>query len=177
MTRKKIISLLALGALAVSIQNLIFFRSPAPTWEEVEDGETVEPSETEAPEPLAAIDPTALSKFLNGVPAPNGERSPFLSRDEADRLRAGVAQRAESGEVREPKLDGILWGPSKRVAWIDGRPLGEGDWVGARRVERIASHDVTLASGDLRLQLKLVAEEPGDSQPLSADTAPNIEVE
>lgn len=179
MRKKQVITLLALATLAVSIQNFLHFRPSAPGWDEAEDEDAEEPDENEAEpvEPLAAIDPAALSHFLRSVPAPYGERSPFLSGDEADRLRAGMSRPSEI-ENAGPKLDGILWSTAHRVAWIDGRPVSEGELSGGQRVEHIAPHSVTLrAAGAAQFQLRLDSNEPGNSNRSPGETPMKDEVE
>lgn len=54
------------------------------------------------------------------------------------------------------ELTAILFSPDRRVAVINGKPVSEGERVGAARVTRIAPGQVELETGGKILRLALV---------------------
>ena len=151
MRNRKLVVLLVAAALAVGVQNYVFFSSladrPDPVRGELDAA--LEEAEDPADAPLAPVDPHALASWLSSQPGP--ARSPFLTRDEARRL-------GESRSPLLPRLTGTLWSPGRRVAWLDGSPWSEGDWVGLHRIARIDRDRVLLERGDAEIALAL---EPG----------------
>jgi hypothetical protein len=137
---------LAAAAIAVGIQNYVFFSSqsdPPRARSQHRNAERDEaPQRSEALEP---IDSAALARWMETLPTPG--RSPFLTRDESDALGGPVG-------TTLPSLDGTLWSRHRRVAWIGGQPHSEGDWVGVHRLERIEPSGVVLRQGANRLHLR-----------------------
>lgn len=154
--------LLAVAAAAVTVQNAIFFGAQpdaaSPEVAALAGGATAapeapqEPGAPEAPPPVSA---EALSQWLAELRSAHPARSPFLTRDEAERLVARAAPQAEPREVAaRPVLNGTLWSAGRRIAWIDGIPRAEGDDLGGRTVVRIEPGRVLLGgdAGDLVLE-------------------------
>lgn len=140
MNRLTIGALLAGSAVAVGFQNYVFFSQPISAPIPVENQE-VEPEWVDPPavDRLPAIDEDSLTRWIASLgPA---SRNPFLTREES-----------ESAEHPRPdsslRVAGVLWGADRRVAWIDGAPHSEGDWVGDVQIVRIAPDGVALRRGD-----------------------------
>ena len=152
MISKKWLALLGVAAVAVAIQNYLFFTSgpdmptgAADDEEEEEfidfgngDGEDV--VDVKPPPPVGTANAAAWMALQ-----PGPVRSPFLTLGEA-------AVRADDRPL-EMRVGGVLFGPTRRVAWIDGRPHSESDWVGEHRIERIGRNSVWLRVGDELLEV------------------------
>lgn len=142
------IALLIAAAVLVGFQNYVFFfaNSNAGGVED-EDEPGFERAEDErAEEPLAAVSSAEIAAWISLQDDP--PRSPFLTRAEA--LAMGDEARS-----LEHRLRGVLWGATRRVAWIDGRPHSENDWVGEHQIERIEPGAVWLRRGDELVELAL----------------------
>jgi hypothetical protein len=160
MNQKRVGVALAIAAAAVVLENVLYWQSGAPP-------AAVSPEQAEAvaatseasaePEPLGDVDAARVRAYLAGLPNPERARSPFLTRAEADSL--AVADPGASGPVLT--LAGTLFGPERRVAWLDGAPLVEGDFVGGREVLRIEPRSVVLDDGGA--ELRVFVQEPSDS--------------
>jgi hypothetical protein len=145
MNQKRVGVALAIAAAAVVLENVLYWQSGAPP-------PAVSPEQAEAlaaPEPLGDVDAARVRAYLAGLPNPERARSPFLTRAEADSL--AVADPGASGPVLT--LAGTLFGPERRVAWLDGAPLVEGDFVGGREVLRIEPRSVVLDDGGAELRV------------------------
>ncbi len=176
MTRKPVVFLLVAAALAVLLQNVIFFRSAESPPDETIDLDGGEPDDDRV-ETIAPLDAAYVSDFLLHLPGTQRARSPFLTLLEAESLRPRSADRTHAvGGGRAPRLDGILWSPHHRVAWIDGRPRSEGDVVRGQRVEHIAPRAVTLRAGESQMHLLLrTAPARVGRSPQSAQPRPEVE--
>jgi hypothetical protein len=119
-----------------------------------EDGE---PADASAP-----VSDAVLEGYLATL-APGPGRNPFLTAAEAAR------QGGEGGVLSAlPHLDGTLCGEARRVAWLDGHPVLEGDPVGAGRVARIEPGAVVLERGGESLRLEAGAGSPEPWEDLDA---------
>jgi hypothetical protein len=140
----KLAILLAAAAIAVGIQNYVFwFGSADPRVASVrqsgDDGGDSAAAGRFEPE---ILDAASLAAWLAAHPP--SQRNPFFSASEE--LGLGGSRPAVSQGL--PHLSGTLWSPARRVAWLDGRPRSEGDWVGDYRLAVIeASHVVLERSG------------------------------
>jgi hypothetical protein len=146
--RKKLLILLPLAAVAVGFQNYVFFSGlssgPGPVDEELEEQITLEDGdEARAPTP---VDPLLLAEWLGAQPSM--PRSPFLTRAEAEEL-------GEFNAFALPALTATLWSPLRRVAWMNGRPLSEGDLVAGHALERIEPRQVVLRRGDVVVRVPI----------------------
>ncbi len=155
MKNRGLLILLAVFAVAVALENFIFFSSSGSDlgWddEEIEEVLDSESTSTET-EVLPPIEELRLMTWLREQPGTG--RSPFLTRAEAEQL-------GESPTLELPQLSATLWSADRRVAWIDGSPRSEGDRVGEHVVEIIEPKAVVLRSSDTRLRLEMAwAEDP-----------------
>ncbi len=155
MKRRGLLILLPILAVAVALENFIFFASRGQDlgWDDEENDEVFDPesADTES-EALPPVEELRLAAWLREQPGPG--RSPFLTRAEAERL-------GESSALGLPQLSATLWSPERRVAWIDGSPRSERDLVGEHVVESIEPKAVVLRRGDARLRLEMAwAEHP-----------------
>jgi hypothetical protein len=149
MTSRWGVVFLIVAAVVVAVENYLFFTGGPDAdrgaeSDEVADERTrADTEETGAPQPVNATQVAAWISLQ-----PDDPRSPFLTRAEALVL---------GDEVRslDLRLRGVLWGPTRRVAWIDGRPRSENDWVGEHRVERIEPEAVWLRRGDELVELAI----------------------
>ena len=158
MNRRMLAVLLGVAALAVTIQNVIFFRSlssPPAEAEDAFDEELAEQGEfAEQPE-LAPISYATAVEYLDTLSSPEVPRSPFLTRAEAmDLAGHPFYPPAGTGDPRaQPNLAGTLWSPDRRVAWIDGVPRSEGDEITGYRLERIEAGSVLLVRAGEEVRL------------------------
>ncbi|MEM7410911.1 MAG: hypothetical protein AAF430_11800 [Myxococcota bacterium] len=146
MIDKKWIALLGIAAIAVGVQNYLFFTS-GPDMGGVDDDEEEEDfidfGEGEGESPAAAKPPPPVGNATAAAwmaLQPGPMRSPFLT--------LGEAALRDAERPLEMRVGGVLFGPTRRVAWIDGRPHSEHDWVGEHRIERIGPESVWLRVGD-----------------------------
>lgn len=155
MKNRALLILLAVLAVAVSLENFIFFSSRGDdlSWDDEEIEEALESDTTSTePEVLPSVEHPRLVAWLREQPGPG--RSPFLTRAEAERL-------GESSTLGLPQLSATLWSAARRVAWINGLPRSEGDLVGEHVVERIEPKAVVLRRGADLVRLEMAwAEEP-----------------
>lgn len=164
MSRGIVIALLLAAAVAVTIQNVLFFRSSAPDASETSEGETGEESDTagaadETPQRHVSRERLlAYLESLSGRPA----RNPFLTRAEAialsSRERAGAPGDGGAG-ASMPVLSGTLWSEARRIAWLEGVPRRERESVGAFEVARIERGAVVLRGEADELRLELASED------------------
>lgn len=149
MKRRVLIVLLSLVIVAVAIENFVFFSSfgsdPRPVSRQLEEALDPMAESTEA-EPLPPIERARLTAWLDR--RLGSGRSPFLTRAEAEQL-------GPSRELGLPHLNATLWSAARRVAWIDGRPHSEGDFVRDHQVERIEPKAVVLRQGDTQVHLEM----------------------
>jgi hypothetical protein len=144
-----LIALLSLVVVAVAIENFVFFSSfgsdPRPISRQLEEALDPEAASTET-EPLPPIERARITAWLDR--RPGSGRSPFLTRAEAEQL-------GQSQALGLPHLSATLWSAARRVAWIDGSPRSEGDFVGEHQVERIEPKGVVMRRGDARVHLEM----------------------
>ncbi len=161
MSRKWMISLFVVASFAVAAQNIIYFRGTTEPGEGAEwalDGEFDEEesdlgeTERERLRPLASA---RLVEYFETLPDQEYARNPFLTREEADRLSGRLAVLAGSALASRPTLNGTLWSPRRRVAWLDGRPRSEGDEFSGYTIERIEREAVVLRAGDEKVRLQV----------------------
>ena len=149
MKRRVLIVLFSLVVVAVAIENFVFFSSfgsgPKSTSRQLEEALDSEAASTET-EPLPPIERARLTAWLDRPPGSG--RSPFLTRAEAEQL-------GQSQALGLPRLSATLWSDERRVAWIDGRPHSEGDFVRDHQVERIEPKAVVLRRGDTQVHLEM----------------------
>jgi hypothetical protein len=152
---RALLILLAILAVAVALENFIFFSRSGDdlSWDDGEIEEALESQATSTEsEVLPAVERPRLVAWLREQPGPG--RSPFLTRAEAERL-------GESPALALPQLSATLWSADRRVAWIDGSPRSEGDLVGDHEVESIEPKAVVLRRGDTRVRVEMAwVEEP-----------------
>jgi len=149
MNQRKLLLLLPIAAVAVGIQNYVFFSSlPSASSdfdEELADesllGEMAEPSRVSGP-----LAPEALAAWLQEQPA--SARSPFMTRLEAMSL-------GEALERSLPRLSGTLIGATRKIAWLDGIPRIEGEEIGRHRIAAISRDRVVLRRGRDEWQLRI----------------------
>jgi hypothetical protein len=157
-------ALLALAALAVFVENALFFRGRAPAShpDEYADEAT---ADGDAGAGEGALPPLSYSQVLEyGEHLPGPARSPFLTLAEAERLaQRGRGAPAPGEGLALPTLSGTLWSPARRVAWIDGSPRTEGDAVAGHRLVRIETRAAVLRRGDETLRLEIEAPDRGTS--------------
>lgn len=143
----KLAALLVIAALGVGVQNYVFFSglpdAPKPVAEPEEEGRPV--AVAAGVEELA---PQAVAAWLVGYEG--HERSPFLTEAEALEERAPLSS---GGSGPSLELSGTLWSAGRRVAWINGRPRSEGDWVGQNQLVRIEPRRVVLMRDGRRIPL------------------------
>ena len=128
MRKPWLLPLLLVAAAAVTVQNVIFFTSgpdDSAEWSDDEDEADGDESDDGAVSPLASIASAEIVEYVAALPNPELARNPFLTRIEVDELSAGIVV----GETTPPLLDGTLYSAARRVAWLDGTPLSEGDRV------------------------------------------------
>jgi|GEM_PF-4469666 len=165
MTRLVLIPLLALAAVAVTIQNVLFFSgrggAALVAGEGGEDDDAEDPmdplfeAEADARRPVVPLSSVQLRDWLASLRvAGDVERNPFLTRAEEEQLRgaAGVAG-AGGRQSSRPRVTGTLWSPQRRVAWVDGRPRVEGEQVGNARIVRIERDQVVMRRGGRELRI------------------------
>lgn len=145
----KLWALLAGSAIAVGFQNYVFFSNldggPAlgSVFDEMIEEDDLDDEAVDAMLPISALE---VDTWIETLPAPG--RNPFLTAAEAEALGGGPIHHAL------PQVVGTLWSPDRRVAWIDGLPHSEGDWIGEHRVESIGPGGVVLRQGEARLHLR-----------------------
>ena len=101
--------------------------------------------------PPAALLETQLAELLRKDP--NSARSPFLTHAEL----VALSRPEEPERPTLPRLSGTMIGRARRVAWIDGRPYGEGDRVGAYEIEHIGAASARLRAGGVAIELSVSA--------------------
>ncbi|HEU4428832.1 MAG TPA: hypothetical protein VFT98_08760 [Myxococcota bacterium] len=166
MNQKKVGVALAIAAAAVVLENVIYWQSGAPPAVASPEEEAALAVESEASEETAAVadvDAARVHAYLASLPNPERARSPFLTRAEADSL--AVADPGASGPVLT--LVGTLFGAERRVAWLDGAPLVEGDFVDGREVLRIETRSVVLDDGGA--ELRVFVQEPPEPAGAAGD--------
>ncbi len=162
---RRVAAMLAVAAVAVVIQNVVYFSGSTPQPgdpEELLAGDSSETTRAAAPTGLADVCADALADFLASLPDLEQARSSFLTRAEALALAASGTPNDASG-IRVLRLEGTLVNPQRRIAWLDGIVAGEGGWVGDHEVLRIESRSVVVKKGadELRIDLrKPVPEDP-----------------
>jgi len=157
MTRRVLIPLLALAAVAVTIQNVLFFSGrgggAALLAEEGGDADEAEDPmdelferEPDAQRPVLPLFSVQLQDWLVSLRvAGDVERNPFLTRAEEEHLRGGPGAAAVGGSgASRPWVTGTLWSRQRRVAWVNGRPRVEGEQVGDARIVRIERDQVVM---------------------------------
>jgi hypothetical protein len=170
---------LVAGALA-TIANVVIYSHaldpPSPRRVLPEDADERPAEEVTPADPgLAPIELAAIRDDLERWPGPG--RSPFLTRAEAD--AAGVVGSParsvweESLHARETndeswKVEGTMWGPNRRIAWIEGAPRSEGDWLGDSQIARIEVDAVILRRGTEERVVRV-------ARPRSIDVAAPVE--
>jgi len=152
MNHKKAGIALAIAAAAVVLENVLYWQGGAPpavASPEEEAALALESGASEGPAAAADVDAAQVRAYLASLPNPERARSPFLTRAEADSL--AVADPGASGPVLT--LVGTLFGAERRVAWLDGAPRVEGDFVAGREVLRIEPRSVVLDAGGAELRV------------------------
>lgn len=155
MTRRWVPIVLTLGAVATIANVVVYSRAlEAPTplgaTSEAFDEEATDEITAASP-PLAPVDITAIRSDLERWPGPG--RSPFLSGIEALSVRAderagrNAGPDARLGSSEPWRVEGTMWSSNRRIAWIDGSPRSEGDWLRGYRIERIDVDAVVLRRG------------------------------
>jgi len=160
MKRPWLLPLLALLALVVVVENVIYFsqgEEPGPSVGDdhaTDEDDSYEDDDDERG--AAALPPVAAERvgsYLDALPAASFERNPFAMR------AAGRGGQATAGVQRQsaarPVLDGTLYGDTRRVAWLDGVVVREGDRFGRYEVARIGSDAVVLRSGESEIHLEV----------------------
>jgi len=140
----KLALLLGGAAFAVGIQNYIFFSNLSDKPFVIADEDEDEALDWDDRERVALdpLDPSVIAKAVFGQ---SGEpRNPFLTAEEG-RLLDGAGNEIAMGM---PRVTGTLWSQGRRVAWIDGRPQSEGDWVNEYKILRIEPSRVALTRGE-----------------------------
>ncbi|MGH0029911.1 MAG: hypothetical protein ACQGVC_08975 [Myxococcota bacterium] len=153
MRRRWIGALLGAAALAVTVQNVVFFRSRMPAAPDAGEPLDAVGDETE-PDAPPELDPVGYEQalaYLASLPTGEIPRSPFLTLDEAVAL-AGGAKAGRDGAAL-PRLAGTLWSRARRVAWLDGVPHSEGDRIADFELERIDAGSVLLRRGEQSLRV------------------------
>jgi len=146
----KLAVLLVIGAIGVGFQNYVFFSGLPDAPKAAEEPEEEEERAVAAATGVEELAPQAVAAWL----ASQGghERSPFLTEAEAfEHEPQDVLAAGESGPALQ--LSGTLWSAGRRVAWINGRPRSEGDWVGQNQLVRIESRRVVLMRDGRRIPL------------------------
>jgi hypothetical protein len=147
--RRALIALFCVVTVAVGVENFLFFSSSGRnlTWSHPDLDEALESETTSAePEPLSPIVRPQLVAWLKQ--RAGAARNPFLTRAEEDQL-------GESRARTLPHLSATLWSAGRRVAWIDGAPRSEGDFVREHEVESIEPRGAVLRDGDTRVHLEM----------------------
>lgn len=155
MRRSRAIALIGVAAVAVAVENYLFFGGSSLPTSSVGDEEDEEYGDERAPDDgdlaLAPLENERLARWFASHPGRG--RNPFLTRAEA-----GLT--GDSSVPTVPRLAGVLWSPIRRVAWIDGTPRVEDDWVGDHRIERIQRDSVWLRRGEHSIQLVMDPDAP-----------------
>ncbi len=148
----KVAILLGIAAVAVGAQNYLYFSEASDTPRAIDEPEDEEFFEDEAPlgAEVLELDVHAVAAWLAN--RDGRERSPFLTAAEA-REFGGLQPMTDDGLALE--LSGTLWSTGRRVAWINGHPRSEGDWIGETQLQRIDSHSVVLVRDGTRIPLNL----------------------
>jgi len=176
MNNRKLGIALAVAAAVVVLENVLLWEPAAAPPAPGEEGESTVASEADgASAELADVNAADVRAYLASLPNPERARSPFLTRAEADSL--AVADPGASGPVLT--LAGTLFSAQRRVAWLDGAPAVEGDFVAGRELLRIEQRSVVLADGGAELRIFVQpSAEPIDSadaellEALEQETAP-----
>ena len=107
---------------------------------------------SEEREPSAGLEPLSASEVARLLRRSSGRgRSPFQTGAEAWAV-------APIEYLGLPRLSGVLFGHSRRVAWLDGRPYGEGELINGYRLERIETERVFLTLQNERIELSVSPE-------------------
>lgn len=159
---RKGFALLGLAALAVGIENFLYFRSEEAASREPAEELPAESAPRSRGAPLAQLSRGTVDAYLATLPAPG--RNPFLTLAEWNALAAS----AEAGAADLPRLAGTLTSPERRSAWIDGRIAREGDRVRGRELLRIERRAVWLDDDPAPLRIDLL---PGADAALRAAEA------
>lgn len=149
MKRLALIALVCVVAVAVAIENFLFFSSSGSElkWSNPDIDEALDSQETSIdPDPLPPIEGPQLIAWLNRWPGAG--RNPFLTRAEEEQLGGSEA-------LALPHLSATLWSAGRRVAWIDGSPCSEGDLVREHQVESIEPKSAVLRHGDTRVRVEM----------------------
>ncbi len=146
---RKMLILLGAAALAVAVENFLYFRpEPAPPPASDSEASAEVPAEG-AEAALAAVAREALEAYLASLPEPS--RNPFLTLAEANAL----AQGGGAEVIDMPLLEGTLTSRERRVAWLDGHIAREGDRVRGFELLRIEPRAVWMGGGAEPLRLEL----------------------
>ncbi len=150
---RRVVVFLAIAAVAVAIQNFVFFSASSPPVVPGEaDGEpAAEANAAAAPVAMGPVCADALSAFLAALPDLERARNSFLTRAEA----MALADAAPAEGLESLVLDGTLVNAERRVAWLDGIPTSEGGWVGDHELLRVEPGAVLLKKGDAQLRIEL----------------------
>ena len=168
MQRRFVAPLLVVAAIAVAVENVVYFSSgdaPVASSDDARDDDALaDDGESAAADDAgtASLPPVAAAAVVahaSALPSPELARNPFLTRDEADAVSAVSGVRVHRGP---PSLDGTLVGRSRRVAWLDGIAMSEGDVLRGYQLLRIEADYVVLRTAARELRLALGASADGD---------------
>lgn len=157
MKRQLLVAGLVVAAILVVIENWIYFQKASESSRPrgVRQGEQVasteEVEETSGSNARASDGPPApvsRARLYGILQAVDFERSPFLLGHE----QFGGVLTESSGL---PQLAGTLIGAGRRIAWIDGRPRREGEYLGEFLVSEIKAEHVVLEREGRRYPLGL----------------------
>jgi len=140
----KLAAVLGVAFIAVGIQNYVFFSSAPGPPVRIHGEEPDDPSEADGAlsSGVGELDAVALEAWFSSHGGP--ERNPFLTAAEAFDEH-DLAPVGDDDPVL--RLTATLWSPDRRVAWINGRPHSEGDWIAGSQILRIESRTVVLNRG------------------------------
>ena len=171
--RRWTIPLLVAAAVAVTVQNFLFFMGGAtPTGTQQPDydlltGEAAG-SDDNGQALLGSVSAEDAYLFVSRLENPDRARNPFLTRLEYDALLGLGATDPQGIGGGRPILEGTLYSAQRRVAWLDGSPYSEGDLVHGFELVRIEPNAVELRSAthNVRIEIDAVpaapAEDDGD---------------
>lgn len=168
MQRRWLAPLLAVAAIGVVVENIVFFSSNSPLLVASEDGDEEVADDEGASTARAGLPPVgadAIVAHARALPNADYARNPFLTRDEANATAGAGSDRARSGP---PSLDGTLVGASRRVAWLDGVAMSEGDVLRGYRLIAIEPDAVVLRSSAREMRVALGVDVRADDAPPAA---------
>lgn len=145
---------LAVAAVAVLLENVLYVQLSSPAAPSAAEAESEDVEPVMGVDSPRAICADALRGYLAALPDLESTRSAFLTRAEAEALLSSGTP-AHAGGERFLVLDGTLVNGERRVAWLDGIAVSEGDWLGDHELIQIEPRFVLLRKGIDQIRVEL----------------------